>query len=346
LKAAVFYGPKDMRIEEVRKPIVRDDSEVLVAVKACAICGTDVRIFNNGHRAITPPQIIGHEISGIVEDTGKKVKNIRKGDKVIVTVEIGCGHCRFCVAGKVNLCVNRRSIGYFYPGGFAEYILVPKEAVLQGNVIKLKDDVNLDEMTLVEPLANCISAHESINISFGDIVLIIGTGPIGDMHIELSRLRGAGKIIVTDLSEGRIKLAKRFGADYYFVSSQVNIKERVNKITNGKGADAVIVACSSADAQKLALDLVGTKGRVCYFGGLPEGIFLDKFDSNIIHYKEVTLTGSFSSSNHHSHIAIGLMENRRISVSKYITHKFTLDEIVKGFNAIMNGEAIKVIINP
>ena len=226
MKAALFYGPGDIRIEEVKKP-TPSGSEILVKVKACAICGTDVRIFKSGHRAITPPHITGHEISGIVEEVGENVKNIKKGNKVAITTEVGCGYCKYCLSGRVNLCnINRRAIGYYYPGGFAEYMLIPGEAVLQGNIITLSNDANLDEMSLVEPLACCINAQELIDIKFGDFVLIIGAGPIGCMHIELLKLRGAGKVIIANYqSKRRIELARRFNADNYFILNEIDIKK-------------------------------------------------------------------------------------------------------------------------
>ncbi|MGM0365844.1 MAG: alcohol dehydrogenase catalytic domain-containing protein [Actinomycetota bacterium] len=346
MKAAFFYGPGIFRVEEVKKPKISQDYEVLVKVKACAICGTDVRIFNNGHRLINPPQVIGHEISGIVEDTGGKVKNLKKGDKVVLTVEVGCGHCRFCHKGNVNLCRERKSIGYFYPGGFGQYVLIPEEAVLQGNVIKLRDDASLDEFSLVEPLANCINAQEKIDITFGNTVLIIGAGPIGIMHLELARLRGAGKIIVTDILKKRIDMSRIFKADYYLVSEKGNLKKDVDIITKGRGADVVIVACSCPDAQNMALDLAGIGGKICYFGGLPEGVLLNNFNSNLLHYKEITLLGSFAGTRYHAHAAIDLIENKKIEVSNYITHKFSLDDILEGFRAVAGGQTIKAIVNP
>ena len=345
MKAALFYGPGDIRIEEVKKPIPRKN-EILVKVEACAICGTDVRIFKSGHRAIKPPHIIGHEISGIVEEVGKDIKTIKIGNKVAITTEVGCGYCKFCLSGRVNLCnVNRRAIGYYYPGGFAEYILIPAEAVVQGNVIKLSDDANLDEMSIIEPLACVINAHELIDIKLGESVLIMGAGPIGCMHIELSKLRGAGKVMVSDI-KSKIELAKRFNADYYFILNKTDIKKEVDKITCGQGLDVVITACSSPKAQKLALDLVGVRGKICYFGGLPKGTFLDNVDTNILHYKEVRLIGSFSSNRYHSHIAIDLISSKKISASKYITHRFPLASILEGINTVMAGSAIKVITNP
>ena len=347
MKAALFYGPGDIRIEEIKKPIP-GRSEVLVRVKSCAICGTDVRIFKSGHRAITPPHITGHEISGIVEEVGENVKNIKKGDKVAITTEVGCGYCKYCLSGRVNLCnINRRAIGYYYPGGFAEYILIPGEAVLQGNIITLSNDANLDEMSLVEPLACCINAQELVDVKFGDTVLIIGAGPIGCMHVELSKLRGASKVIIANYqSKKRIELARRFNADYYFILNEIDIRKEISKITKDEGIDIVIVACSSPEAQKLALDLVGIRGKICYFGGLPKNKFLDNVDTNIIHYKEARLMGSFSSNRYHSHTAVNLIENKKILASKYITHKFPLDNIVEGINKVMSGDAIKVVINP
>jgi L-iditol 2-dehydrogenase len=345
MKAAVFYGPKDIRFEEVDTPAPKE-GEVLIKVKACAICGTDKRIYDYGHRAVKPPHIIGHEISGSVESMGNGVKGLAKGDKVTITTEVSCGHCRFCLEGRPNLCnVDRRAIGYYYPGGFAEYILIPSEAVQQGNIIKVGKSADLDEISIVEPLACVINSHELIDIKPGDSVLIMGSGPIGCMHIELAKLRGASKVAISG-KRPKIDLARRFEADYYIVLDEDDVKEKVDEITGSQGVDVVIVACSSVEAQRSALELAGTRGRVCYFGGLPKGKFLDGLDTNLIHYKELKVMGSFSSNRSHTLTAINLIENQRISVSKYITHKFALKDIVKGLEAAISGEAIKAVINP
>jgi len=345
MKAAVFYGPKDLRLEEVDTP-TPGKGEVLVKVKACSICGTDKRIYNYGHRAVNPPHIIGHEISGYVECMGADVEGLTKGDKVSITTEVSCGHCRFCLEGRPNLCnVNRRAIGYYYPGGFAEYILIPSEAVQQGNILKVDSSADLDEISIVEPLACVINSHELIDIKPGESVLIMGSGPIGCMHIEMAKLRGASKIIISGRVP-KIDLARRFEADIYIDIGKDDTKEIINNITAVQGVDVVIVACSSVEAQRSALELAGTRGRVCYFGGLPKGKFLDGLDTNLIHYKELKVMGSFSSNRSHSLTAINLIENKRILASRYITHKFALNDILKGFDAAISGRAIKVVINP
>lgn len=345
MKAAIFYGPGDIRVEEIVKPVPAK-GEVLIKVEACAICGTDIRIYKSGHSAVTPPHIIGHEISGIIESYGTEVKGLEVGDKVAITTEIGCGYCNFCLDGKVNLCtVNRRAIGYFYPGGFSEYMIIPHEAVLQGNIIKLDESADLDEMALVEPLACVINSHELMDVNLGDTVLIMGAGPIGCMHIELSRMKGACKIIIVDL-EQRLKVASVFNPDHSFKLENADIKKELFNVNNNKGANIVITACSSPEAQKLALELVGVRGRICFFGGLPKGTLLDGIDSNVLHYKEVKLVGSFSSNRRHSFTAINLIQTGRISASKYITQRFVLDNILDGFNKVTAGEALKVIIKP
>jgi len=167
------------------------------------------------------------------------------------------------------------------------------------------------------------------------------------MHIELSKLRGASKVIIANYqSKRRIELARRFNADNYFILNEIDIRKEISKITKGEGIDIAIVACSSPEAQKLALDLVGIRGKICYFGGLPKGTFLNGVDTNILHYKEVSLIGSFSSNRYHSHIAINLIGSKKILAHKYITHKFPLDSIVEGINTVIAGDAIKVVINP
>lgn len=343
MKAAVFYGPGDIRIEEKEKPKPAP-GEVLIQVKACAVCGTDVRIYSYGQANVKPPHIIGHEIAGLIYEVGEGVADYKEGEKVTVVTCVGCGVCDFCLEGRVNLCKKLKAIGYYHNGGFAEYMIVPREAVQQGNILPLPQNLPFDEATLAEPLSCCINGQEYLNIDMGDTVVVIGAGPIGCMHVELARVSGATKIILADISAKRLNLAQRVKADLYVNSRQEDLVERVLKETKGEGADVVITACPSPQAQQQALEMTGSRGRISFFGGLPHDKSKISFDSNILHYKEISVYGVFASHHLQYKKAIELLSSARIEGKKFITHHFSLDKIVEAINKVKEGEALKAVV--
>lgn len=344
MKAAVFLGPGNIEVQEVPKPQV-GPGEVLIKVAACAICGTDVRIYQFGHSHVTPPQITGHEIAGEIVAVGEEVEGYRVRDKVVVITVISCGRCRFCRRGLQNLCPEQKYIGYDYPGGFAEFMKMPREGVARGNLLILPPDTDLLEASLVEPLSCVINGQSYLDIGLGETVLIIGAGPIGCMHVAMAKNRGAGKIILADISDERLELAKRIQADVYINPQKENLKERVLDLTEGLGADVVIVAASSGSAQEEALELVAPKGRISLFGGLPKEKPTITFNSNIVHYKEIGVFGAFASHASQYEEAARLICAKRVPVRELVTHVLPLEDIVKGIELVKSGKALKAVIS-
>ncbi len=343
MKAAIFYGPGNIKVEEVKRP-KPSPGEVLIQVKACAICGTDVRIYSYGQANVKPPHIIGHEIAGVICEVGEGVKGYKEGEKVILVTCVGCGVCDFCLEGRVNLCRDLKAIGYYYSGGFAEYMIVPSQAVLKGNILPIPDNLPFEEATLAEPLSCCINGQEYLHIDKGDTVVIIGSGPIGCMHTELAKVSGATKVILVDISSQRLELAQRVDADVYVNSKKENLIERVFEETEGKGADVVITACPSPEAQQQSLEITKPRGRISFFGGLPHDRSKISFDSNIIHYKEISVYGAFASHHLQYKKALKLLSSGQIQGKKFITHRFSLDEIEEGIRKVKSGEALKAVI--
>jgi len=343
VKAAVYLGPGKIKIKDVPRPKPKE-GEVLLKVEACAICGTDVRIYSFGQRNVKPPHIIGHEIAGVIAETGEKVKGYQKGKKVVLVTSVGCGRCDVCLQGRPNLCPRNRAIGYYYSGGFAEYMIVPEEAVKQGNILSMPDNLSFVDASLAEPLSCCINGQEYLNIGIGDTVAVIGAGPIGCMHMELAKISGATKVIIADLSEERLNFAKAIGADVYINSQKEDIVKRVFEETNGLGADVVIVACPSPEAQESTLKMVKIRGRISFFGGLPHDKSKINFDSNILHYREISVFGSFASYPFQYRKALSLLASGRIRADKFITHKFSLEEVEKGIKTIKEGKALKAVV--
>jgi len=344
MKAAVYLGKESIEVREIDRPVL-SDGEILVKVESCAICGTDIRTYFHGHHAIKPPHILGHEVSGTIAEIGRGVEGYRIGERVHMVTEVGCGKCIFCRQGRHNLCPDLRAMAYYYQGGFAEYIRIPKEAVIQGNLLSIPENLSFDEATLAEPLSCCINGQEYLNITFGDTVVIVGAGPIGCMHVELARLSGATKIILADISEERLELARKFGATLFLNSAKEDLVKKVKEETDGYGASVVIVACPSPEAQEQALQFVATRGRISFFGGLPGGKTIT-IESNIIHYKEISIFGAFASSSPQYRQALALLASKSIKGEDLITHRFPLEKIKEALDVARSGRGLKVVINP
>lgn len=343
MKAAVFYGPKDLRIEERKTPSI-DKDEVLVKIQYCAICGTDVRIYYNGQSNVIPPRIIGHEITGIIEEVGAEVDNYSEGDKVLLVPMIACGKCRYCLTGNSNMCENQTIVGYEIDGGFAEYIKVPAKAVNGGNIIKLDDDADLLNLSIAEPLSCVINGHKYLNIEVGDSVLIIGAGPIGAMHASLSKAKGASKIILADIQDERLELAAQNGANYLINSNKEDLVKKVFEITKGQGVDVAIAACSAPSAQQQAIEVTKKCGKVSLFAGLPRDKSINPINTNRAHYNEISIFGAFGSTIPQHMIAKNLLQNNIIDASKLITEVISLDDIVDGIKMVKSSKGLKTVV--
>lgn len=350
MKSLVYKGPQDFQIEEKPTPSIRS-GEVLVKVLACGLCGTDVRIFKYGHHAVKVPITTGHEIVGKI--VGIKIKNskLKVGDHVVVVAPVTCMKCDYCLNDQKNMCSwmsdDVHAIGYYTDGGFAEYLRMPKEAMKQHALLKIpKTDVPLENFALCEPLSCVINGHEKLKVKPSDTVVVIGAGPIGRMHVHLAKIKGAKKIILADLKEKKLKLAKKVPADIFVNSSKKSLKKIVMKETKQKGADVIIIAASSQEAQEEAVDLAAIHGRISFFGGLPNNRPVISLKSNLVHYREIEIYGSFSSSRGQFEKALNLILNRKIDTKSIISHTFPLIDIKKAVKTVERGEAIKILIIP
>lgn len=343
MKSAVYYGIEDIKIEEQPIPEIGDGG-ILIKNSYCAICGTDVRIFFNGQANVIPPRITGHEVSGIIAKVGKNVTDYKIGDRVIVAPQISCGKCLYCLKGDGNMCPESTTIGYGYDGGFAEYMAVPDIAVAHGNVIKVDEDMDLKYACVAEPLSCVINGHKNLNIRPGDTVLVIGAGPIGAMHVALSRAEGSADVILADIEDKRLELAKELGADYTINSQKLNLEDELMKITNNAGVDVVICACSVPMVQKQALSVAKKGGRISFFAGLPKGHSINSLDINLAHYKELSIFGSYCSTAAQHIVALKLIKSNTVDARKLVTDFISLDELVDGIKSVKNGNGLKTVV--
>lgn len=345
MKAAVLEALDRMVIKEVPTPQV-DDNSILVRVKACAVCGSDTRIFHYGNSRVVPPQILGHEIAGEVVEAGKNVTKFKVRDRVAIGADVPCGECVFCEAGIGNNCQTNYAMGYQFAGGFAEYVLLNRMVVNFGPVHRIPGHVSYDEAAMAEPLGCVLNALELSNIRLGDSVVVIGAGPIGCMIIEVVRRMGATRIIVVQRSRPRLEMAKKFGADVYICSTEENGVARVLEETGGIGADVVITSNPSPDAQIDAVAMAKNRGRVNFFGGLPKDKSMVTLDTNIIHYKELFVHGAHGQMPIHHLKAVELIASGAINAKNYISHKFSLDNIAEAFAYAEGHLGMRVVVNP
>jgi L-iditol 2-dehydrogenase len=346
MRAAVFEDLGTMTVREVETPVCKDSS-ILVRVRACAVCGSDVRIFHSGNARVTPPQIIGHEISGEVAEVGKSVSGYKVGDRVAIGADVPCGECVFCKAGIGNNCQINYAMGYQFAGGFAEYILLNQIVVSFGPVTKIPDNVSYNEAALAEPLGCVLNALELAPVSLSDVVVLIGAGPIGMMVCEVARAMGASKIILINRSAPRLEIARGHGiADVYINSQAEDSIARVLEETGGLGADVIITSNPSPQAQVDAINMAKNRGKVNFFGGLPKNASMVTLDTNIIHYKELFITGAHGAMPIHHHKAVELIANGRIDVKKFISHTYPLDEISAAFHTAETHGGLRVVVNP
>lgn len=343
-KAAVLKDIEKLELEEREIP-EPEKGELLIRVKSCAICGTDIKVYHHGHKHIVFPRVTGHEISGIVEKTGKDIKNYKEGDKVAVAPAIPCGECYYCRRGWQSMCDNLKAIGYHFDGGFAQYMIVPEVAVRNGCVNKIPEGVDFDSAALAEPLACVINGQQLSRVEMGDTVLILGAGPIGCLHAELARNIGAAKVILADVIQERLDMASFTGA-ITVNSKKTDLKSFVSEQTNGRMADRVIVAVGVPEAQEQSLELVAKRGSINFFGGLPKETPFARLNTNVLHYGESFITGTHGSTPIHNKMALDFIASGRIHIEKYISKKIKLEQIEQGLKEAEERKAIKIIVNP
>ena len=345
MKAAVVHEKGDLRLEELPLPDVPAGS-IRVRVKACAICGTDLRIYRKGDHRANYPVVVGHEIAGIVDAVAPGVKDVREGDRVCVAPGHGCGNCRMCRIGQPNVCLTPfPSLGFKVDGGFEQYLAVPENIFRLDFVNPIPENLSFVQASIAEIIACCLNGQRNSPVHEGDQVVIFGAGPAGIIHSHLARLRGAGKVILTQRSRHRLELAQeRFPVDRIVDSTEEDLEQVVMEETRGEGADVIYVCAPSADAQESATRLVGPRGRINFFGGLPRDAHTVTIDANALHYKEFSIGGASSSLPEDNREALRLLSTKAIDPDKIITHIFEINEINEAFNVAESKQGIKVVV--
>ena len=346
MKAAILEGLNKISVKDIPIPLVSDD-DVLIKVDSCSICGSDLRIIATENKRLNPGSIMGHEIAGTIVNSGKNYRDkFKVGAKVALSADIPCGSCYWCRLGPSNNCENNIAFGHEYAGGFAEYLILNKRILDHGPVVVLNEsDITQDVFCLSEPLACCINGLEKIDVKKDSTVLIFGAGPIGCIFTMLCKNSGA-KVALCDLDEERISASKISNADEYLAFSEHSISATVERMTEGRGFDVIIIACPSKDAQEMSLSHIKNKGTVLFFGGLPQNAGSINFDSNKVHYKEIIVIGAHGSTPAQHRRAVDMISSGKIILDKLVSKKFSLSEFNIALEEAKKKSNLKIIINP
>lgn len=339
MRVAVYYNNKDVRIEERQVPEINDD-ELLVKVMASGICGTDVLEW---YRIKKAPLVLGHEISGVIEKAGKNVKNFKIGDRVFVSHHVPCMKCHYCVNSHHTACETLHKTN-FDPGGFSEYVRIPKINVEIGT-FKLPEDVSFEEGTFIEPLGTVVRAQRLSNLKENQTLLVIGSGISGLLHIKLAKSKNVKKIIAVDISKYRLNAAKRFGADF-IVNANDNIISKLKEFNEDRLADLVIVCTGALPAAKQALQCADKGGTILFFA-VPKPD--EKLEIPITDFwrNEVRIMTSYGAAPDDLKEALELIKNKKIDVKDMVTHRLKFSEIQEGFRLVAEAkESLKVIVEP
>jgi L-iditol 2-dehydrogenase len=352
VRAAIWNGPGAMSVGEVPDATCPNDG-VLLRVTACGICGTDVRSFYNGDRRISPPWVLGHEISGELIEIGPAASaeveaiGLSAGDHVHCISTLWCGVCRMCRNGNEHLCVRGELMGFDYQGAYAELVAIPQIALK--NLFRIPDGLSDEHATFADPLSDAICGHKDIAVGLDDAVAVIGAGPVGTAHAAIARLEGAGDVMLLETAASRLDLAREILGDdrmRYIDTSATDSIEAVRGATETIGADVVIVACSSDIAQEQAMEMAAPRARVLFFGGLPKGTTHMRFPSNILHYQEVQVHGSYASRHRDQLHALDMLARDIGGLRRVVSRVVGLNEAPDAFASIRAGEVLKVVVNP
>jgi L-iditol 2-dehydrogenase len=339
MRVAMYYNNRDVRLEELPVPRI-GAGELLVRTRASGICGSDLMEW---YRIKKAPLVLGHEVTGEVVEVGEGGKYFRAGDRVFSSHHVPCGKCRYCVTGHESVCDLLRTT-HFDPGGFAEYIRIPKTNVELGT-LRIPDTMTFDEGSFIEPLACVVRAQRFARLTGGQTVLVVGSGISGLLHIQLARARGAARIIATDVSDFRLKAATDFGADTVLHGSE-DVPARVRELNDGRPADLVIVCTGAMPAIQQAIKSVDRGGTLLFFAPTTAGVDvpIPLFD---YWRDEISVVTSYAGSGGDLKESLELIRDHKVRVGDMVTHRLPLAEAGLGFQLTASGQdSIKVILDP
>ncbi|MFW5785647.1 MAG: zinc-binding dehydrogenase [bacterium] len=346
MKAMVIHAPMEYGIEEKPIPDATEGS-MLVKVHACGLCGSDLRTMRHGHRKVTFPWTLGHEICGEPVDFGPGYTGPwKRGERLSIGPAVYDPNDPYTVVGRPELSGEVKEIGQVWPGALAEYVLIPKAAVEMGNIERSPEGLADEHAAVVEPCSSVVHAHERARTGLGDTVLVMGAGPIGCLHVAVAKARGAHRVYISDLIPERLALAEAFEPDGTVNIDTDDVRAELLKVTGGRGPDVIVTAAPAGVAQVQAVELAAKGARIVLFGGLPKDDSKPGVDMNLVHYKNLDLIGLSIFAPRHFRTALQLIETGKIPVEKLVTHVFPLAEFNEGAQLALDGKALKVVFKP
>lgn len=343
-------GVEKLKIMHENKVLAKDD--VLIKVNSCGICSSDLKFYFTGSRIKKFPIILGHEISGTIINIDKKSNLKETNKKIVFGAEVACGKCDTCIKSKedTNLCDKPTSIGSNYNGGFSNFFILKKKILKKIPHVIYNSNKEIKYAALSESLACIVNGLEITNFKKNNTVAIIGVGYMGLLFVGLAKLYGAKKILAVDLNKKRLEIAKQLGATHVFKSSNISQEKIIKKISNktkSSSYDVVISANGNIKSHELACSLVGKKGVVNLFGGIPKNLSKKvTIDSNLIHYKQASITGSFSSAQSHLNKAFKIIKDKSIDFSKIVTSNANFENFNYKLYQLKKHKEIKSIFIP
>ena len=344
MNAVIFEGREKMQVAAVPRPACGPD-DVLLEVAACGICGGDARSYFTGDQHTGVRRIPGHEMAGTVAEAGRNVTAWAPGDRIALAADVHCGDCWYCARGLFNMCDSLRILGKHLDGGLAEYMLLTPDILEHGIVNRVPAGLSLLHAAISEPLCSVLASHDELAIQPGETVAVIGSGPMGILHLELLRARQA-RVFMIDLSATRLALARdAFGAEVTIDANQADPVPQVRGLAEGVGADVAIVAAPSPEAVRTSIHLVRKRGRIGLFGGLPTTAHEVALDINRIHYRELRLVGNFSYHPRYHERALALLATGSVRGDKLIT-VYPIEQTRQGLHDIRDGKVLKAVVVP
>ena len=346
MKTACLIGPKTVEIRDLPEPKASPGG-IVIRMEACGICGSDLRRWQEGPPTGTPHLVQGHELAGTVVSAGSGVNRFQVGDRVAVALDIHCGQCWYCRHGRFNLCTSLRLLGITpgHDGGFAEYVLLGEDVLLNGIVNRMPDGLSAQEGGLAETLSSVLASHTNCGLALGETLVILGAGPIGCLHAVLGRARGA-RVVIAEPSPVRRQIAERFQPTAIIDVTAQDVVAEVLRLTNGLGADVVVCANPVASTQTQAVEMARRGGRIVLFGGLPKANPMVTLNANLIHYGEKVVLGAFSYHPSQHEEALQVLKRKVVQADQFITHVMPLSRVGEAFAMAASGEALKVMVIP
>jgi len=345
MKAAFLTAAEQFEVRELA-PLQAPSDGLVLEVKTCGVCGSDLRRWKEGIPAGGSPMIPGHEAAGVVKSVGTNAHSYKIGDRLAIAPDVHCGHCWYCRHGLYNLCDDLHLIGITpgYSGGFADEMILTGEMLTNGIIHAIPAGLSFAHASLAEPCSSVLAAHTKLDTSLGDTVVVMGAGPIGCLHLVIAHSRGA-RVVLSEPNGIRRDMARIFNPEFIFDPSQEDVVQKVKDQTEGRGADIVICANPVAVTQTQAVELVRKGGKIALFGGLPKANPMTNLDGNRIHYGEIVVTGTFSYHPTFHEMALDVLAQGKLPADQLITNTFSLNEIQKAFENASNGKSLKVMVS-